>query len=292
MRPVVIDCSAGAYEGLALYLASKSGLDIRAVTTNGIWETPDRASRQVSGLCRAFGIAAPVVSGAAEPIIAHRRPVVDCYPRLSEDAVPPGPEVAESYAWDEIYRQACAAEGELRLICLGPLTNVAIALFKYPELKDLVGEVVFFGGALDWGNVSQTAENNVLADPHAADALIKSGMKITMVPWSESRKVGLRLPAVENPVVKTLARAIKQRQVLPLEEPMVLNHGLAVLYAAGCEGFQTKMHIIRVETASRLCMGRTCPNLMYSMKKDPPNVNVVRSIDESQVQAAIGEMLQ
>lgn len=277
MKPIVIDCSSGVYEGLALALAVKSGLDIRAVTVNGIFETEKKVSDDISGLCRELGIPAPVVMGAWEPVIAHVRPLIDRYPRLPAGFVAPG-QMKSGYAWDEIYRQAVTAEGKLTVVCLGPVTNMAIALFKYPELKDMLSEVVFFGGALDWGNVSQTAEVNVYADPHAADALSKSGIPITMVPWSVTRGVGVTPQSIESGLIRSLVDLLSVRERLPLEEELVLNHAMAVLYAADANGFETKMHIIRIETDSSICMGRTCANLMYSLKKDPPNVNVIRKI--------------
>lgn len=282
MKPVVIDCAPGVYEGIALALAVKSGLDIRAVTVNALFEAPEKAATDAAGLCRVLGITAPVVMGAEAPVIAHVRTIVDRYPRLPDGMVSGGT-VQPGYAWDEIYRQAAAAQGKLTMICLGPLTNLAIALFKYPELKDMLKEVVFFGGALDWGNVSQTAEVNVAADPHGADAVNKAGLKLTMVPWSVTCREAVNYPdAPENPFVIKLFRLLEARESIPVEEKMVLNHGWAVLYAAEKPGFTTKMHIIRVETASSLCMGRTCANLMYSLKKDPPNVNVIRTVNAAE----------
>lgn len=277
MRPVIIDCSSGVYEALALATAVGKGLDIRAVTVNGVFETKKKAAEDVSGLCRELGISAPVVMGAWEPVIAHIRPLVDRYPRLPEGFVKPG-SVKSGYAWDEIYHQAEIAEGKLTVVCLGPVTNVAIALFKYPELKDMLEEVIFFGGALDWGNVSQTAEVNAYADPHALDALSKSGIPTTMVPWSVTCGAGVSRETVRGELTGKLVDMLASREKLLLEKDLVLNHAMAVLYAAGAEGFETKKHIIRVETDSSICMGRTCANLMYSLKKDPPNMNVVRRI--------------
>ena len=291
MKPVIIDFAPGAHEALALYYAARLALDIKAVTLSGIFQGFDRSAPSAAGICREVGIEAPVFAGAEQPIIIGRD-LCDRYPRQLPTA-PGGIEKhiccrssRESgddhagYAWDAIYRHACEATGKLEVICLGPLTNLAIAIFKYPDLKQMISRVVFYGGALDWGNAGRTAEINLAADPHAADAISKSGMEIIMVPWSVSRDLGiepgqLRLTGYAGQLVEL----ILERERIPLEDPFVLNHTLAVMLAADDSHFTIMKHIIRIETKSSLCMGRTCPNLMYSLKKDPPNMGVVRTVD-------------
>ena len=83
--------------------------------------------------------------------------------------------------------------GELRLIAIGPLTNIAIALTKYPELKTLLHTILIMGGAASGGNVTPAAEFNIYADPDAAQIVFKSGVPIVM------RGLDVTLQAVLTP---------------------------------------------------------------------------------------------
>lgn len=282
MKPVIIDMASGVYEALALAVAAKLQLQIKAITVNSVFESSNKSQTDIMGLCKDLRIDAPVLMGAQQPIIATGKAPRDRYPRLPETMFEKVTIRANNnYAWDAIYAIALEAQGELTIICLGPLTNLAIALFKYPELPNLVKEVIFYGGTLDWGNAGQTSEINMMADPHAADAISKSGMNITMVPWSQTRESSIPSSDVfSNEVLENrLLGLLENREKSPLEETYALNHIFAVWYAADRSAFLCKNHIIRIETESNMCKGRTCPNLMYSLKTDPPNMNVVRDID-------------
>lgn len=68
-------------------------------------------------------------------------------------------------AWDALYEAAKRMPGELRLVATGPLTNVAIALTKYPELKTLLHSIALMGGAAVGGNVTPAAEFKHLRRP-------------------------------------------------------------------------------------------------------------------------------
>ena len=75
-----------------------------------------------------------------------------------------------------------AAEGDLTIIALGPLTNVALALSRYPDMRDSVSRIFVMGGAVEVaGNVTSSAEFNIHEDPRAANAVFDSGIPITLV---------------------------------------------------------------------------------------------------------------
>lgn len=82
-------------------------------------------------------------------------------------------------AWDIIYNIAKEGKGELVLVALGPLTNIALALMKYPDLPKYVKRIYMMGGSRDYGNHSQYAEFNIWGDPHACHVVLESGIPIT-----------------------------------------------------------------------------------------------------------------
>ena len=89
-----------------------------------------------------------------------------------------------NHAVDMIIELANRFDGELEIVTLGPLTNLAVALLREPGLQELVKHVYIMGGAgLGPGNVSATAEFNFFADAEAAQIVIKSELKKTVVGW-------------------------------------------------------------------------------------------------------------
>ena len=83
-------------------------------------------------------------------------------------------------AWERIYEEAKRFPGELVLLTLGPLTNVALALRLHPDLKDLVREIFIMGGSAAGGNVTDAAEFNIWVDPEACEEVFRSGIPVSM----------------------------------------------------------------------------------------------------------------
>jgi purine nucleosidase len=102
----------------------------------------------------------------------------------SDPAAPP----AEGHAVDELIKRFRAEPGEIELITLGPLTNVALALRQEPRLAEWVKACYVMGGnACTVGNVTPAAEFNIWCDPEAAKIVFDSGMKLLMVGWEHCR---------------------------------------------------------------------------------------------------------
>ncbi len=101
---------------------------------------------------------------------------------------------AEEFAPTEIVRRCRAAPGAYSLLCIGPLTNIALALAREPALPDLVDEVWMMGGAVHCrGNVTPAAEYNVWVDPDAAKRVFEA-FEVTLVDWGLSLRDSLLPP--------------------------------------------------------------------------------------------------
>jgi len=74
-----------------------------------------------------------------------------------------------------------ASEKKVTLVTIGPLTNAALLLSMYPEVKDKIEEIVIMGGSTIGGNTNTAAEFNIKVDPHAAQMVINSGLPITIL---------------------------------------------------------------------------------------------------------------
>ena len=128
----------------------------------------------------------PVYEGAREPLLKdyEHAEYVHGEGGLGGDLFPEtGIESAEGFGPDAIVERAREAPGELSLLCIGPLTNLALALAREPDLPDLLDDVWVMGGAVECGgNVTPAAEYNFWVDPDAAMRVVRE-FEVHLVDW-------------------------------------------------------------------------------------------------------------
>ncbi len=136
----------------------------------------------------------PVAKGAAQPLQISRFPAPDFV--HGDDGMgglylePPKQQEINETAAEFIVRVANEQHGELSLIAVGPLTNIAQALVLDPELPNKVTALVVMGGTVDAiGNVSPVAEANFINDPHAADAVCSADWPLSIVGLDVTMKI-------------------------------------------------------------------------------------------------------
>ena len=186
-RRILIDTDCGVDDAVALLMALASPeLEILGVTTVsgnvGVEQVTDNVLRLLSRFGRE-GI--PVYRGASRALVEPPRRAAGIHGAngLGGVQLPAAARVVEpDSAPDAIVRAARAHPG-LTLLTLGPLTNAAIALNLHPELRELLGEIVVMGGALERGNVTPHAEFNVYADPEAAQLVLDARVPVSLVTW-------------------------------------------------------------------------------------------------------------
>ena len=183
-KPIILDCDPGVDDAFAIMLAnSHEGFDIRAVTVVSGNVEIDHTSGNAIRICSMLNMDVRVGIGAARPLITEPRFAGHVHGDnglggivLPEASI----EFDSMKAWDIMYDEAVKCNGELEIIAVGPLTNVAIAILKYRGLKDLIRRITIMGGSVTAGNHSQYGEFNTWADPHAAEIVFQSGIPITM----------------------------------------------------------------------------------------------------------------
>jgi purine nucleosidase len=187
MKPVILDVDTGIDDALAIaYALNSPELEIVGLTTcfgNGSIENTTRNTLVV---LEQLGKTVPVYSGADKPL---NRPMKNFPTHVhGEDGLGnrvdsnPVMKAESEGAVDYIIRQVKQRPHEITIIAVGPLTNLALAIQKEPEIASLVKEVVIMGGAVFVsGNVTPYSEANVFADPQAADCVFSSGLPVTIV---------------------------------------------------------------------------------------------------------------
>ncbi len=192
---VIIDTDPGVDDALAVAFAFRSPkLEVLGLTTIfGNVET-ELATQNALRLVEMSGKGVPVAQGAVKPWYMKKLAPPDFVHGKdgfgNVDLPPPKGQPVPQHAAAFIVETVMAHSGEVTLVVLGPMTNVALALALEPELPKHVKAVVAMGGVLEvMGNVSPVASANILGDPHAADIVLGTDWNVILVPGDTTRQV-------------------------------------------------------------------------------------------------------
>ncbi|MBF4463302.1 MULTISPECIES: nucleoside hydrolase [unclassified Rathayibacter] len=186
--PVFLDCDTGIDDALALaYLLRSPRARLLGISTvSGNTDARQAAVNSLGLLALAGRGDIPVAVGAhhfLEESYAGGSPHVHGDNGIGGVVLPTGAEPVDEDPADLLLRLAREEEGQLRLVAVGPLTNLALALRKHPELARLLHSVTVMGGAaLVPGNVTAVAEANIWHDPAAAAEVVAADWDLTLVP--------------------------------------------------------------------------------------------------------------
>ncbi len=203
-RKIIIDTDPGQDDAVAILLALASPelevLALTAVAGNVPLPLTQRNARQIVELS---GHQTPVYAGCDAPLkrklvtaeYVHGKTGLDGIP-LPDPTLPLQPEHAVDYLIDTLRAHA---PGTITLCPLGPLTNIATAFQRAPDIIPRVAEIVLMGGGcFEGGNVTPAAEFNIYVDPEAADIVFKSGVPLVVMPLDVTHKALTSRPWVEG----------------------------------------------------------------------------------------------
>ncbi len=306
-RAIVIDCDPGKDDAVAilLALAAPEALEVRAITAvagNVPLALTHRNARALVALAHRPDVA--VYAGCERPWVRPPHTAVRIHGASGMDGAGlPEPKSAPSpvHAVDAlIARMQDAPEHSLTICALGPLTNIATAFVRAPELISRVEEIVLMGGAVGIGNVSASAEFNIFADPHAAQHVFDAGAPIVMFPL-EATHQALATPrwvatmgSLGNGVGHMIAGMLRfdgARDLtryggggVPLHDPCVIGY---LLWPELFHGYRARVDI---ETAGELTLGRTVVD-RWKASGQPPNAAVIERLDAGTFFARLTERL-
>jgi inosine-uridine nucleoside N-ribohydrolase len=204
MQRIILDTDPGIDDALALFLALTSPeIQLEAITTVSGNVPVDLTTRNALALLTLVGRTdIPVARGCSLPLV---RPYVHAAHVHGHNGIgnielpPPQVEPVVQHAVDLIIERVMGAPGEIILVPIGPLTNIALALRREPRIAEQVREVVIMGGALRVpGNVTPSAEFNIYVDPHAAHIVFQAGWPIRLVSLDATMQVPMTREQVEQ----------------------------------------------------------------------------------------------
>lgn len=293
-RRVILDTDPGIDDAQAILFAFLCGqFQIDAVTAVFGNAPVDQAALNALRLIELVDRPdVPVYRGAAEPLFQRRlrfAPMVHGEDGFGNVEWPrPARQPAPGYAAVELARRVLAAPGEIAVLALGPLTNIALAMRLEPRFVGSVKEIIAMGGTvLGPGNVSAVASANMLNDPEAAKVVFGAGVPLTMVGLDVTRWVRITPPRRERMRAAGTEIAEFVYRITGFYASAYLNEGIAgfpvhdlvvMAYALRPDLFETKRLPVDIETEGSLTGGMTVADFRPFTAK-PANVTVCMKAD-------------
>ena len=187
-RRIILDTDPGIDDALAfLLLAASPEISLEAITVIHGNTTVDKCAKNallIAELCNLVNV--PIARGASEPLVKTLSVAEETHGDGGLGyAVLPEPvlKLSAMPAVELIINLVHKYPGEITLLCIGPMTNLALAILRDPSIVPLIKDVVSMGGTIHApGNATPSSEYNVFCDPHAFDVVIRAGMAFTLVP--------------------------------------------------------------------------------------------------------------
>lgn len=308
-RKTIIDTDPGVDDAIAIFLALASPeIDVIGMTTVfGNAETEVTTKNTLSLLEIAGREDIPVARGATKPLSSD---YLGAVPHVhghdgqgNANLAAPVSDPTREPAWERLYELASEAPGEVTILTLGPLTNLALAVQAFPDLAALVDEIVIMGGnALVPGNATPAAEANMLNDPEAADVVLGQSWRTTMVGLDVTHRVNLtsrdigKMTEGGRPTSQHLAAAVPFYQSFYKKtngiDGIYSHDPTAVAYLLNPELFDLEQWPIRVETKG-ISRGKTWPSLgdtddaMPAAWQDRPAISVATGVRGKEISELI-----
>ena len=287
-KPIIVDTDPGIDDAIALAMALfDPSLDVRLITTVGGNVGVDLTTRNVLNLLTFWGKPIPVAKGATRPIVATPISAANVHGDSGMDGYdfpePDTSNVLDETAVEAMHRVLRTSDEPVTIVCLGPLTNLALLLRVFPGDADRIREVIFMGGSTERGNLGVLSEFNAGYDPEATAIVADSGLALTMVPLDVGWKAlvypedSARIKDL-NRTGDMLAKLLERYRGRGMRSGLRMYDGCAVAYLLAPELFTVERTRVSVELRGALTAGATLVDLKGYLGL-PPNMDVTVDID-------------
>ena len=283
---IILDCDPGHDDAIALLLALASPeIELLGVTTVAGNQTLEKTTANAIRILEFSGRTdVSVAAGADRPIV--REPYVAKY--VHGETGLDGPDLPaaqgvqlDEHAVDFLGRHADGAT----VVAVGPLTNVALTLARYPEAQPK--RIVLMGGSIGLGNVTPAAEFNIWADPEAAARVFESGLDVTMIGLDVTHQALMTKADAER------LRGTGRTGTLVAElwefynrfhsqtygfDGSPIHDAVALAHVFRPDLVETEHRHVEIDCGSELCRGRTVVDL-WRRTENEPNAHVGVEID-------------
>ncbi|AVL78597.1 MULTISPECIES: ribonucleoside hydrolase RihC [Staphylococcus] len=283
-QPIIIDTDPGIDDAAAISFAlNHPEFDLKMISTVNGNVGIEKTTANALKIKRFFNSDVPVHRGASQPLLSA---IVDASEVHGESGMEgyTFPEINESdldstHAVEAMRDILLKSETPITLIPIGPLTNIALLLMTYPEVKAYIKEIVLMGGSASRGNVTPLAEFNIYCDPEAAQIVFNSGLPITMIGLDVARSSSLTHETINelksiNETGKMLHQLFKHYRGDDFEKGINVYDAYTLLYLLHPEHFVVREADVQIETDGKLTRGAS----VVDFKSQFPNTTVVMSV--------------
>jgi purine nucleosidase len=292
-KRLIIDTDPGIDDSLAILLALASPeVKLEALTVVSGNSTAQQGVINALGVLElGRSVEIPVAQGATIPLI---QPLLVASETHGEVGVGyarlpmPSEKPVQQHAVDLIIETVLSNPGEISLVAIGPLTNIALAVRREPRIVEAVREVIIMGGAIRvGGNTTPLAEYNIYCDPHAAYIVFHSGLPLTLVPLDVTYQAILtrqdvdRLLEIQSPISRFIADATRFYMEFHNDYQKiagcVINDPLALALTFAPDLVDIEHLFIDVDISGGVSMGKTFADF-YRMNKTEPNMHTALGV--------------
>lgn len=320
MQKVILDVDTGTDDAIAIMTALLSPeLDVVGICSvngnRGIQFTTENTLRVVEYMGAGC---VPVHKGCALPMVSTLSPgrrsnipytgpedpednVHGDYVELPPASISPAKEHAVTWLIDTLME----SDGDIILIPVGPLTNIAMALRTEPDIAKKIKQIVIMGGGYREVNITPTAEFNFWIDPEAAKIVLESGCDITIVPLDathaaavsiedarELRKLGTKASVAAADIIEHRWKAYKNWQPMENVDTVPVHDALAVCAVLKPEILKQVVSVhADIDIGGGASDGQSIFDVDKRIKRAVPNVKVALSADKALFVAMLKEIL-
>jgi inosine-uridine nucleoside N-ribohydrolase len=289
---LIIDTDPGHDDALAILMTLLSDqFDVLAITTVAGNTTIEKVTRNAQAILDLIDFDIPVLSGIDKPLkrelvtaVVHGESGLAGFDTTATDFI------LTKNAPQKMIDLVNADPGEVTILALGPLTNVARAIQGDSDFAQNIKQLVMMGGAIDVpGNKNRVAEFNFFVDPEAADIVFRSNIPKMLVPLDACNKVVLQVEdfqKVENKNLKSILIPMMEHFIAGLTSDegttgILVYDALAAYYLLNAKAFTLKAMDVVIETKGEHTFGMSIAE-RRPHKVEKTNVEVVVGIDEQQ----------
>ncbi|HEX6285986.1 MAG TPA: nucleoside hydrolase [Acidimicrobiia bacterium] len=306
-RAIIIDADPGQDDAVAILaaLASPEELDVLAITTVAGNVPIEKVTNNALALVELAGRSeVPVYQGAVRPMVnrlvtaeyVHGPTGLD-----GADLPPPRLEISSGHAVDRLVELVMGRSEPTTVCTLGPLTNVALALVKEPDIAGKIDQIVLMGGSFfEGGNTTPAAEFNIFVDPHAAHVVFTSGVPLVMMPLDVTHKALTtpdrlrRFTEIGTTAGSSVAGMLRFYDRHDIEkygmEGGPLHDPTVIVYLLSPDIFAGKEVAVEIETAPGPTQGMTLVD-WWGVTRSEPNALVMNEIDADRFYDILVELI-
>jgi len=307
MNRIIIDTDTGVDDAQALLMAfAHTGTQVEAITSVSGNVDVEKTTANVLKVLDVVGKDVPVFKGCALPLVAppFHASFVHGEDGLGDCGMPTSTrKVEETHAVHALLEMADAHPGELSIVAIGPLTNIAIATMLDPELPAKIKQLTIMGGAVTGkGNTNVTAEFNIYFDPEAAQIVFDRWPMVRVVDWEVTMATGLSGEQIKfmhnlgTPKAQFIKKITATTRAFLKEhfkvDMMFAADGLAMAAALTPEIIERKeVRHLSVELRGKKARGLTVVDWMGIGGKKP-NAEIVMAVNQSKFMEMIMDGLK